>query len=112
MILKKHELTVLSKDIWEEIDFIFWRSEVSCLPKGSSGDGFLAENIKTTKHGVQIDGIMTFLGGSRRCFELPMVLCLSRPRFSSIESVTQKKVRTAEIIEAEIEEKTLFVIVD
>lgn len=109
--MKTHPLTALSEDSWKEIDFIFWRNEVSCLPKGSTGDGFLAENIETTKRGVEIQGRMTFLGGSSGYFEHPMLLCLSRPRFSSIESVIPDKIRVAEISEAELDRKTLYVTV-
>ncbi|MEM1083118.1 MAG: hypothetical protein AAGI48_03280 [Verrucomicrobiota bacterium] len=109
--MKTHALTELPKDAWQEIDFIFWRNEVPCLPSGSSGDGFLPENIETTKRGVEIDGTMTFLGGSRGYFEHPMVLCLGRPRFSSIESVTQAKLRSASISEAEIDDGTLYITV-
>ena len=109
--MKTYPLTALSKDAWKEINFIFWRNEVSCLPKGSAGDGFLAETIETTKRGVEIYGIMTFLGGSRGCFEHPMVLCLSRPRFSSVESVVPDKIRESEISSAEIDGKTLYVTV-
>jgi hypothetical protein len=110
-IVKTHNLSSLPEDAWKEIDFIFWRNEVPCLPRGSTGDGFLPENIETTKRGVEIYGRMTFLDGGSGCFEHPMVLCLSRPRFTSIESLLPKKIRTATISKAEFDGDTLCITV-
>ena len=109
--MKSHKLSSLPTDARKEIDFIFWRNEVPCLPKGSTGDGFLPENIETTKRGVEIYGRMTFLDGRSGCFEHPMLLCLSRPRFSSIQSLIPDAIRKATISNAEFDGDTLNVTV-
>ena len=107
--MKTYPLTSLSSEVWREIDFIFWRHEVPCLIKGSTGDGFIAENIETNKHGVVISGTMTFLGGRSGYFEHPMVLQFTRPRFSSLDSISPEKVRKTIIADSGFDGKTLHV---
>lgn len=85
---------------------IFWRQEIPCLPKGSATDGLDPEEVESTKHGVEIRGGIWILLGGRGSPNprYEMTMCLSRPRFSSIESVTVDKLQTATISESEFEE--------
>ena len=107
--MKDYPLSILSKECWREIDFFFRLCEIPCIDKGSSGDGFIAENIETNKRGVEITGVMTFLGGKTGYFENRMVLCLSKPQFSSVQSITPEKIANAILAEAYIEGKLLYI---
>ena len=88
---------------------IFRCQEIPCLPKGSATDGLDPEEIESTKHGVEIrGGIWVLLGGRgspNPRYEVTM--CLSRPRFSSMESVTVEKLQTAKVSESEFENGVL-----
>ena len=88
---------------------IFWRDEIQCMPKGSATDGLDPDEIETTKHGVEIRGGIWFLLGGRSDPNprYEMTMCLSRPRFSSIESVTVDKLESATISESELDEGLL-----
>ena len=92
---------------------IFWRNEVDCMPQGSASDGIDPVGIESTKRGVEIHGGIWFLLGGRGSpnprYELN--LCLSRPRFSSIESVTADKLRSATISKSAMEDGFLSVTV-
>ena len=85
---------------------ILCRQEIPCMPKGSATDGLDPMEIESTKHGVEIRGYIWFLpgglGSPNPRYE--MTMCLSRPRFSSIESVTVKKLQTATISKSEFDE--------
>ncbi len=111
--LKQHPPTVFDAEIWKEIEGIFWRHSVPCMPRGAACDGLEPNQIETTKEGVGIHGGMWFLLGGRGSpnprFEL--ALCLSRPRFSSIQSVTVDKLRTAGISDSCLENDLLRITV-
>ena len=104
--LKKLAPNVFSKDIWRAIEMILWRQDIPCMPKGSATDGLDPEEIESTKRGVEIHGGIWFLpegrGSPNPRYE--MTMCLSRPRFSSIESVTVDKLQTATISASEFED--------
>jgi hypothetical protein len=105
--LKKYSTSVFAKDIWQEIEFIFWRERVPCLPSGTTGDGVEPLNIETTKRGVEISGTIWFLPAG----SYDLYLCLSRPSFSSIESVSVSKLRKAAITDSSLEGHTLKITV-
>jgi hypothetical protein len=93
---------MFSREIWQEIEGIFWREGVPCLPDRAT-DGIGPEFIETTKRGVEISGVMWFLPTGRYQFSL----CLSRPWFSSMESVTISKLRRTTILDCCFEGQTL-----
>lgn len=107
--MKQHPTTVLSAEIWKEIEAIFWRHDLSCMPRGAACDGLEPIHIETTKEGVVIHGRMWFLMGGKDStnprFEL--ILLLARPRFSSIQSVTARKLRSASIFHSSLENDLL-----
>jgi len=105
--LKKYSASVFAKEIWQEIEFIFWRERVPCLPSGSTGDGIDPVNIETTKRGVEISGTIWFLPAGN----YDLSLCLSRPGFSTIESVSVSKLRRAAITDSSLEGHTLMITV-
>jgi hypothetical protein len=107
--VKKFPPSAFNKDVWRAIEMIFWRDEVQCMPKGSATDGLDPEEIETTKHGVEIrGGIWILLGGrSDPNPRYEMTMCLSRPRFSSIKSVTVDKLESATISDSELEDGLL-----
>ncbi len=109
--LKTFPPSSLSSDVWKEIEFIFWRHKLDCL-SDSAYDGLDPLEIESTKRGVEIYGGVWFLGGkdaSNPRYEI--ILCLSRPRFSSLESVTVEKLRSASISSSEFEDGLLTVMV-
>ena len=75
--MKKQPPSIFSKDIWREVEMVFWRQELSCMPKEAATDG--------------------------------LDLCLARPRFSSIESVTVEKLRVSTITESDFEDGFLSI---
>ena len=105
--MKKYPKSVFAEDIWKEIDFIFWRERVPCLPSGMAGDGIDADSIETTKRSVEISGTIWFLPTGK--YELH--LCLSRPSFSSIESVSVSKVRRTTVTDSSLEGRNLKITV-
>ena len=98
---------MFAKEIWQEIEFIFWREQVPCLPSGTTGDGIEPVNIETTKRGVEISGTIWFLPDG----SYDLSLCLLRPGFSSIESVSVSKLRRAAIVDSSLEGHTLTITV-
>ncbi len=110
--MKRHSPDAFTKEIWEELNVFFWRNRVDCLPGRPSFDGLDPVAIETTKRGVEVRGGIWFLTGGRRSSNprYELVLCLSRPRFSSIASVTLEKLRSATISEATLEEGLLSVV--
>jgi hypothetical protein len=105
--LKKHPKNVFAEDIWQEIEFIFWRERIPCLPSGTTPDGVEPVFIETTKRGVEISGTMSFLPTG----SYDLNLCLSRPGFSTIESVGISKLRRATIIDSCLENRALKITV-
>jgi hypothetical protein len=105
--LKKHSTSAFTEDIWREIDFIFWRELVPCLPSGVTPDGIDPVTIETTKRGVEITGTMSLLPAG----SYDLALCLSRPGFSSIESVSVSKLRRAAITDSSLKGHTLMITV-
>lgn len=103
--MKRHPPTAFSADLWSELEGVFWRHPVPCMPKGSACDGLDPVAIETTKLGVEVRGGIWFLvggpGSPSPRFELN--LCLSRPRFSSMESVSISKLRTATVSDSTLE---------
>lgn len=91
--------------------FAFWRHDLESLPQGSSCDGLDPLEIESTRRGVEIRARVWFLTGGNSstnpCYELS--LCLARPRFSSIESVTAEKLESAAISESVLEDGGLYV---
>jgi len=83
------------------------------MPKGSATDGMDPEEIESTKRGVEIHGGIWFLLGGRGSPNprYEMTMCLSRPRFSSIESVTADRLKTATISGSELEDGFLSITV-
>ena len=90
---------------------VFWRQELSCMPKEAATDGLDPLEIESTKHGVEIRGGIWFLVGGQGSpnprYELD--LCLARPRFSSIDSVTVEKLRASTITESDFEDGFLSI---
>ena len=110
--MKTYSYDDLSLEIRAQIDFIFWRNEVPSLKAGHSGDGFAVHSVTTTKRGIEFEGIMDFLTDSGHGYEThPMILLLSRPTFSSIESITEGKVQAASIRDSWFDGETLIVVV-
>ena len=70
-------------------------------------DGIDADSIETTKRGVEISGTIWFLSTGKYALHL----CLSRPGFSSIESVSVSKVRRTTITDSSLERCTLKITV-
>jgi hypothetical protein len=101
--LKKYPTSAFSKSIWQEIDFDFMREPVPCLPLGTSGDGLIPIGIEATKRGVEISGTIWFLPSA----SYDLSLCLARPSFSSIESVSVSKLRRAVITDSHLENHSL-----
>ena len=103
--MKKHNPSELSSEVWQQIEFIFWRYELSCLPSGFTGDGIEPISIETTKRGIEIEGRIWCL--PEGCYDLH--LCLARPHFTNIPSVTPERVADVDVTEASLERKTLRV---
>jgi hypothetical protein len=103
--MKKHNPSELSSEVWQQIEFIFWRNELSCLPSDFTGDGIEPISIKTTKRGIEIEGRIWFL--PEGCYDLH--LCLARPHFTNISSVTPERVTDVVVTEASLDRKTLRV---
>ena len=76
------------------------------MPKGSATDGLDPLEVESTKFGVEIRGGIWFLLGGRGDSNprYEMTMCLSRPRFSSIESVTADKLESAAISDSEFDD--------
>ena len=102
--MRTYPFTAIEDDAWKSIEMVFWRHEIPCLPKGSSGDGFDPKRIETNKYGVEIFGNMTFLRGGGS-----MVLCFLRPTINSVASITSKKVEPADLKDAYFENEVLVV---
>ncbi|MDB6135698.1 MAG: hypothetical protein JWM59_3941 [Verrucomicrobiales bacterium] len=86
--LKKHSPNLLSRDIWLEIQALFWRDEVPWMPENVL-DFFEPVEIECTKRGVELRGGLSFLPGAR-CSPDPRYgfsLCLARPRFTTLDRV-------------------------
>ncbi len=81
------------------------------MPNGAATDGLDPQQIELTKLGVEIKGGIWFLLGGRDSSNprYEMHMCLSRPRFSSSESVTIDKLRSASISESELEDGYLSI---
>jgi hypothetical protein len=103
--LNKYPTTALSTELWREINFIFWRERVPCLPAGLTPDGIEAVTIETTKRGVEITGTMSFLPSG----SFALHLCLLRPSFSSVESVSVAKLSTSTITDASLDGQRLTI---
>ena len=106
-----HSPTTFDSEIWTELEFLFRREELSCLPRWSSPDGIIPHEVETTKHGVEIHGTIWFLTGGSSNPEFALTLLLSRPRFSSLDSVTSEKLRTVTISDSSLEDRHLHVAV-
>ena len=102
--MKKLPPNVFSSEIWQEIELVFRRHDLECLPIGASSDGLDPLEVEATKHGVEIRGCIWFLisGQENTNPRFEMNLCLSRPRFSSIQSVTAAKLEEAVIEECSL----------
>lgn len=107
--MRTYPFTAIEDDAWKSIEMVFWRHEIPCLPKGSSGDGFDPKRIETNKYGVEIFGNMTFLRGGGSMFAHKMALCFLRPTFNSVASIRAKKVETANLKDAYFENEVLVV---
>jgi len=81
------------------------------MPRGSATDGLDQFEIESTKRGVEVRGVIWFLlgGGGSPNPRYELNLCLSRPRFSSIESVTADKLRSSIVSESDFEDGFLSV---
>ena len=93
---------------------IFWKQDLACMPRGAASDGLDPIEIQSTKRGVEIHGGIWFLPGGRGSpnprYELN--LCLARPRFSSIESVTAEKLKSATISQSALEGGLLSITIE
>lgn len=111
--MKKRPPSIFGKEIWTQIEFIFRRHDLECLPKGAACDGLDAIEVESTKLGIEIRGGIWFLPGGRGSpnprFDLN--LTLARPRFSSIESVTVTKLGNAAISECSLEDGLLIIVI-
>jgi len=101
--LKTYPTSAFASEVWRELDFIFWREHVPCLPAGLTPDGIEPVAIETTKRGVEITGTMSFLPTG----SYALGLCLSRPSFPSVESVSAAKLRTSTITDASLDGERL-----
>ncbi len=81
------------------------------MPKGSATDGLEPHEVEATRHGVEVRGGIWFLLGGRGSAnpKYDLNLCLSRPKFPSIGSVTMDKLRSAVITEAIFEDGLLTI---
>ena len=103
--MNEYPTSAIPPKTWQEIDFIFRRHEII---QGFSGDGFIPENITTNKYGIEIIGKIALMN-IHSYLEHRITLHFARPNFSSIESLTPKKLRNVEIIAAKFEGNMLYV---
>lgn len=103
--MKKFPPSALPLDVWQQIELIFRRHQLSCLPRGCVVDGVVSTFIETTKRGVEIVGTVWFLPDG--CYDLH--LCLVRPHFMGLASITKELIREVAILEAFLDQNTLKV---
>ena len=103
--MKTYPTSAFASEVWRELDFVFWRERVPCLPAGLTPDGIEPVTIETTKRGIEIAGKMSFLPTGSYALDL----CLSRPSFSSVESVSVAKLRTSTITDARLDGQRLTI---
>lgn len=72
----------------------------------------MPDEVETNKLGVEIHGTIWFLTGGSSNPEFELTLLLSRPRFSSVGSVTAEKLQDAAITASELDGGFLYVTVD
>lgn len=104
--LKKYPPSLLSKDIWHEIEILFWNGDVPCMPEGAP-DGLDPVEIECTKRGVELRGGLWFLPDGPRGSPNPRYgfnLCLARPRFTTIGSVTLDRIRSVTVRKSSFED--------
>lgn len=103
--VKTYPTSAFAIEVWRELDFVFWRELIPGLPVGLTPDGIEAVTIETTKRGVEIIGTMSFIPSG----SFALYLCLSRPGFSSVESVSVAKLRTSTITGASLDGQRLSI---
>ncbi len=103
--MKQYPTTAFTNEIWRGIDFLFYGTQISNLLSGVVPDGIQPAMIETTKRGVEITGKIHLLPSS----SYSLHLCLCRPGFPTVESVTVNKLRASEITDAGLEGKNLTI---
>lgn len=112
--MKRQAPNVLSNEVWTELETLFWNQQVP-LPSGTaSWDGFDIDEVESTKRGVEIRGGIWVLpggpGSPNPRYDLH--LCLARPRFSSIASVSVDKLKGAVISGSKLEGSRLYLTIE
>src|SRR5215204_3262564 len=110
--MKKHQPNVFSKEIWKEIYFLLRRGDFECICRGAAVDGLDPLTVETTKRGVEIFGTVWFLNDGRKNPNYGLHLCLVRPRFSSLNSVSIERLRKAAISDASLVDRMLELVVE
>jgi hypothetical protein len=103
--VKTYPTSAFASEVWRELYFVFRRERVPCLPADLTPDGIEPVTIETTKRGVEIIGTMSFLPSGSCALDL----CLLRPCFSSVESVSVAKLRTSTITDASLDGQRLSI---
>ena len=109
--MKQYPTSELGREIWKEISLLLAGSHLQCLPQDWALDGEIPLGIETTKRGVVIRMDVWFLTGGNPQLnpQLEMELCLARPRFSTLQSVTVEKVRASNVEHSCLDGKALHV---
>jgi hypothetical protein len=115
--MKSYSTQQISPSIWKEIDSIFWRSiplnivkenvngteilvsdsdSISRFLGGHSFDGLVPENVVTDKDGITIEGEYSTLP---TCDTFKVQIVFKRPNFSSVQSITENKLRNSMVEE-------------
>jgi hypothetical protein len=92
--LKQQQISSIPDEAWAALDKVLWRMPTESLVKGSSFDGLHAEEVETTRHGIQITCTFWLVPKGN---PYPTTLLLARPRFSSIHDFNPKKLEAAAI---------------
>ncbi len=98
--MKQYRTSEIPDEAWQALDGLFWRESSGRLPKGSSFDGIIPESVETTKHGIQVSGIVWTVPEGK---SYQTTLLLGRPRFSSILDFVSKKLGAATILNCYLE---------
>ena len=87
--------------IWSEIEAVFSVRRIAAFPLGWSCDGLIPSEVEATKRGIEVRGEIWFLVGGRgspsRRWELQV--CLRRPRFASMATVSVENIKAAEVVD-------------
>ena len=99
--MKQYPLSDISQDAWRALGAVFWKERLSCLPDSYAFDGIEPIAVETTKFGIHVTCMAWFLP---RGDEYKSEIILSRPRFSSINDFTPKKLEPSEVQHSELKD--------